>query len=150
MCIRDRNRKESKFKVAIYIGIHTNSYPPVFIACPVPPPTISVSDHPTPYNGTNFTLTGVVELHQSVDTDISVSGVWSNGDGSQETTSPPYPTNLTFRPLTSDSSGEYVLTVTVRPSENSLFIVGSNGSTTYNLVVQRKFFILLIVHECTV
>ena len=114
-----------------------------FNACPVPPPTISVSDSLTPYNGTVFTLTGVVQLHQSVDTAVTVVGMWSSGDGSQETiaTSPPYPINLTFRPLTSSSSGEYVLTVTVRPSDNSQFIVESNGSTTYNLMVQRKLIL---------
>ena len=106
--------------------------------CLVPPPIITVSDPFTPYNGTVFTLTGVVQLDQSVDTDITVSGVWSSGDGPQETTSPPYPTNLTFQPLTTDSSGEYILTVTVRSSDNSPFIVENNSSATYNLVVQRK------------
>ena len=100
---------------------------------------VSVRDHPTPYNGTVFILTGVVQLHQSVNTDITASGMWSSGgDGSQETTSPPYPTSLTFQPLASDSSGEYILTVTVRPSDNAPFIVESNGTTTYNLVVQCK------------
>ena len=100
---------------------------------------VSVNDHPTPYNGTVFTLTGVVELHQSVDTDITASGVWSSG-GLQETTFPPFPTSLTFQPLASDSSGEYILTVTVRPSDNSPFIVENNGSTAYNLMVQRKLY----------
>ena len=109
-----------------------------------------VSEHPTPYNGTIFTLTGVVHLDQSVDTDILVSGVWSSSDGSQETKAPPYPTNLTFQPLTSDSSGEYTLTVSVRPLDNSPFIVGNNGSTTYNLEVQCKLGVHIIIslHSC--
>ena len=78
-----------------------------------------------------------------MDTDITASGVWSSGDGPQETTIPPYPTNLTFHPLTSNTSGEYTLTVTVRPLDNSPFIVWSNGSATYNLVVQRKLGIII-------
>ena len=130
-------------------GAHTTSYQIVFLLVHlVPPPTISVHDPPTPYNGTIFTLTGVVQLDKSVDTEITASGVWSSGDGPQETTSPPYPTNLIFRPLTSDSSGDYILTVTVKPSDNSPFIVGNNSSTTYSLVVQCK----LIVYgsNCTI
>lgn len=75
-----------------------------------------------------------------LDTDVTVSWMWSSGDGPQETTSPPYQTNLTFQPLTSDSSGEYILSVTVQPSDNSPFILdpGNNSITTYNLVVQCK------------
>ena len=108
----------------------------------VPPLTLTIISHSTPYNGTVFTLTGVVQLDQSVDTDVTVLGVWSSGAAPQETTSPPYAyrTNLTFQPLTSDSSREYTLNVTVRPSDNSPFIVGNSDSTTYNLVVQRKLF----------
>ena len=112
---------------------------------------MSVSEHPIPYNGTIFTLTGVVQLDQSVDTDITASGVWSTGDGPQETTSPPYPTNITFQPLASNSSGEYTLTVTVRPSDNSQFIVGNSASTTYNLVVQRKLSMMdIFMYVCII
>ena len=136
------NGRELIFKVFNYGVLTTYLLSNCFLACTVPPPTISVNDPLTPYNGTVFTLTGVVQLDQSVNTDITVSGMWSTGNGPQETTSPPYPTSLSFQPLTSDSSGEYLLTVTIRPSDNSPFIVGSSGSTTYNLVVQRKLFML--------
>ena len=104
----------------------------------VPPPAISVREHAIVYNGTNFTLTGVVELHENVDTDVTVSGVWSSGDGLQESTSPPYLTNLTFQPLATNSSKEYTLTASVQPSDNSSFIVGNSGSYSYSLSVQRK------------
>ena len=101
---------------------------------------MSVLDPPaTPYNGTNFTITGMIQLDQNVDTDITASGMWSSDDEPQETTSPPYPTSLTFQPLATNSSGVYTLTVSVRPSDNSPYIVGNNGSTIYNLVVRRKF-----------
>ena len=83
----------------------------------------------------------MVELDQSVDTDVTASGLWSNNGGVfQETMSPPYLTNLTFRPLATDSSDVYTLTVSVRPSDSSPYVVGNNGSTEYSLVVQRKFY----------
>ena len=110
----------------------------------VPPPVISVRDHVTVYNGTNFTLTGLIELHGNVDTDVTVSGIWTSGDGPQESTSPPYLTNLTFQPLATNSSGEYTLTASVQPSDNSSFIVGNSGSYSYSLSVQRKLRVLLI------
>ena len=87
----------------------------------------------------------MVELDENVDTDVTVSGTWSNNGGVfQETTSPPYPTNLTFQPLATNSSDVYILTVSVRPSDNSPYIVGNNGSTSYSLVVRRKLAIYYI------
>ena len=112
----------------------------------VPPPSVSVLDPPAiPYNGTVFTITGVVLLDQHVDTDVTASGMWSGVGGSQETISPPYPTSLTFQPLATNSSGEYTLTVSVRPSDDSPYIVGNSGSTSYNLVVRRKFVVLQLI-----
>ena len=102
------------------------------------PPTVSVLGHPTLYNGTNLTITGVAQLDQNVDTDVTASGMWSSDDEPQETTAPPYPTNLSFQPLATNSSGEYTLTISVRPLDNSPYILGINGSTTYNVMVQRK------------
>ena len=107
----------------------------LFLASLVPPPSISIVSHSTPYNGTNFTLTGVVMLDPSVGTGVIASGVWSSDGSPQETLSPPYPTNLNFRPLATNSSGDYTLTVTVRPSDDSMFIVGNNGSRSYSLTV---------------
>ena len=114
----------------------------------VPPPSVSVLDPPAiPYNGTVFTITGVVLLDQHVDTDVTASGMWSGVGGSQEITSPPYPTSLTFQLLATNSSGEYTLTVSVRPSDDSPYIVGNSGSTSYNLVVRRKFVVLQLIIE---
>ena len=107
----------------------------------VPPPSISVLDPPaTPYNGTVFTITGIVQLDQNVDTAVTISGMWSNSGGvAQDSTSPPYPTSLTFHPLATNSSGMYTLTVSVRASDNSQYIVGNNGSVSYSVIVRRKF-----------
>ena len=78
-----------------------------------------------------------------------VSGMWSGADDtSQETTSPPYLTNLTFQPLATNSSGEYTITVSVRPSDNSQFIVENSNSTSYTLTVRRELnkFLSLFIH----
>ena len=83
----------------------------------------------------------MVQLNENVDSAVTVSGMWNNsGDISQETTtSLPYLTNLTFQPLATNSSGVYTLTISVTPSDNSPYIIGNSGSTSYNLVVIRKF-----------
>ena len=83
-------------------------------------------------------MTGEVEVHPSVDTNVIVSGMWSSDDTSQETTSPPYLTNLTFQPLATNSSGEYTITASVRPSDNSQFIVENGNSASYTLTVRRE------------
>ena len=82
-----------------------------------------------------------------MDTAVIASGMWSNGGILQESTytSLPYQTSLRFHPLATNSSGVYTLTVFVRPSDNSPYIVGNSGSTSYNLVVRRKF--CLIKHD---
>ena len=105
----------------------------------VPSPVVSVLNPPaTPYNGTNFTLTGMMVLnHQSVDTTIATSGIWSSSGGLPETTSQNN-YNLTFQPIATNNSGEYTLTVTIRPSDGSVFIVGNSGSASYNVVVRCK------------
>ena len=109
----------------------------------VPIPQVSILDHVTPYNGTNFTLTGVVQLSDYVDTDVTVLEVWSSNSNPQETclqqsTESSYLTDLIFQPLATNSTGEYTLMVTVRTSDDSEFILGSSGSTTYNLMVTRE------------
>ena len=104
-------------------------------------PVLSIAQHLIPYNGTIFTLSGVASLDLSVDTDVTAVGIWSvaDDDGSQQvSTFPPYQTDLEFQPLATDSSDEYILNVTFRPSDDSPFIVGNSGSIIYNLMVQRK------------
>lgn len=104
-------------------------------------PVLSIAEHPIPYNGTVFTLSGVASLDPSVDTDVTAVGIWSaaDDDGSQQvSTFPPYQTDLEFQPLATDSSDEYILNVMFRPSDDSPFIVGNSGSIVYNLMVQRK------------
>ena len=105
---------------------------------------VSFIEHSTPYNGTKFTLSGVVYMEQSVDTNITIDGLWSTSSClglwscSQEVTTMQHQIDLLFQPLSGDSSGEYTLTVNVKPSVNSEYIVESSNSTTYYLTVQGK------------
>ena len=78
-------------------------------------------------------------VSQNVDNAVIVSAIWLNGSNGWEIISSPYLTNLTFQPLATNSSGMYVLTVSVRSSDNSPYIVENNRSVAYNLVVRCKF-----------
>ena len=87
-----------------------------------------------------FTLTGrVIFNHQnSVDTPVTISMIWSSSGGLLEATSQTDDYSLTFQPIATNSSGTFILTVTIQPSDNSEFIVGSSGNASYNLVVRGK------------
>ena len=78
-----------------------------------------------------------------VDTDITVMWTWSYDGGVLETratTSPsPHQITITFRPLTTDSSGRYYLNVTVMSARLPEYIrENSDGGTLYDLDVERK------------
>ena len=109
----------------------------------VPLPMISLHNHSTPYNGTNFTLTGVVELHTNVDTNVTVSLIWNTVNDQRNTTitSPPYVANLTFQPLATNSSGEYTFTAFIQPLNDSQFVVGNSGNTIFKLTVRGTLFL---------
>ena len=104
----------------------------------VPAPEVVIQEHPIPYNGRVFTLNGVAQLDRSVDTNVTVTGVWSDSDGVQVATSQEYTTSLEFQPLASGNSKQYILNVTIAPTDNSSFVIASSTSIGYNLIVQRK------------
>ena len=107
---------------------------------------VSILDPLTaPYIGTVFNLIGIVNFnHQSVDTAVTTSRIWSGSNGLPQTTSQNND-SLIFQPITTNTSGVYTLTVTVRPSDDSGFIVGSSGSASYNLVVNCKLVMQLFI-----
>ena len=112
----------------------------------VPDPLVSICDHATPYNGTIFTLTAMIEVDtMHVATEVMTMVTWSHDDYygvsvlvdiSTQTSSSWV--NLTFQPLTANSSGNYTLNATVMPISSD-FILESNRITFYNLIVQRAF-----------
>ena len=99
---------------------------------------VVIQEHPIPYNGTVFTLNGVAQLDQSVDTNVTVTGIWFDSDGVQVATSQHYTTSLEFQPLASGSSKQYIFNVMIAPTDNSSFVIASSTSIVYNLIVQRK------------
>ena len=73
-----------------------------------------------------------------MDTGVTVTGTWSGDDTPQETSVPPYRILLPFLPATTSSSGEYTLTISVRPTDNFPLIISNSDTATYNLAVKRK------------
>lgn len=109
----------------------------------VPRPNVSVSSHLPPYNGTNFNLTGMIQMDMDVlDTDIATIWKWSLGETTLKihNTTLCCQNNITFEPLTTYSSGHYNLQVTVQSLSNSLYHTESCSSTIYHLTVQRKLY----------
>ena len=104
----------------------------------VPHPMFTVLPHPAAYNGTNLTITGSIQVDSNVDAPITVSGMWTGGTTPQVTTASPYLIMLSLLPVATDSSGEYIVTYTIRSSDSSQYIVEYNGQDSYNLAVECK------------
>ena len=91
-----------------------------------------------------MSLQGTARLHPSVDTDVTVTGLWRRQDLSpfttvtQTTDAPIYNTTLTFDPLRSESAdgGNYVYTVSVTPAQSTPFIMSNMADESYTLTVQ--------------
>ena len=98
----------------------------------------TVLPHPAAYNGTNLTITGSIQVDSNVDAPITVSGMWTGDTTPQVTTASPYLIMLSLLPVATDSSGEYIVTYTIRSSDSSQYIVEYNGQDSYNLAVECK------------
>ena len=107
----------------------------------------SVLPHPTAYNGTNLIITGSIDLDSNVNTPASLSGMWTGDTVPQVITASPYSIMLSLLPVTTDSSGEYTVTYTIRSSDNSPHVIEYSGQDTYNLVVARK--LMYCIHTST-
>ena len=113
----------------------------------VPTSQVSVRDSGIPpYNGTVFSLTTVIHLDQTaIDTDITIKWVWSYHGrvlATKLTASPStHQITVELSPLMSNSSGQYLLNLTVIPTGNNYeYVVENNDSGAfYELNVERKF-----------
>ena len=103
----------------------------------------------TPYNGSEYILTCIVTVNNSVDTNITISSQWMMPPGtdttdntisdSSETEELEHQRNLTFSPLHSGDSGEYTCNATITPEEEGAeFILGSLANETEDVTVQSK------------
>ena len=88
-------------------------------------------------------LQGAAQLHQSVDTNVNVTGSWRRQDLSPFTTithitqASLYSTTLTFDPLRNEiaDGGSYVYTVSVTPAQSTPFIMSNMADENYTLTV---------------
>ena len=109
----------------------------------VPPPVvdISVADgtaEPMSIAGIVVSLLGSATLDPTVDSEVTVKGVWTQEGSpdilaSNESTSSPFVTSLTFDPLALSDRGVYVFTVTVNPSNPMNIMAAPSVNVTYAL-----------------
>ena len=108
----------------------------------VPTPEVVITGNSiTPYNGTVFNLTGAIQMDMRI-VNITATWEWSFGETMlmyQETITPPHESIFKFQPLASNSSGNYILRVTLTPLDNFLFVIENSITVVYNLSVLRKY-----------
>ena len=115
----------------------------------VPAPLVIIDTIYTPFNGSEFTISCIVKVNKSVDTGINISTHWlipmrqndreTMFNISQRVTELVGCHNLTFRPLRSQDSGQYVCDATISPLQNRDSFVAENAAeNSYNLSVQSE------------
>ena len=122
----------------------------LYLSPSVPAPSVVIEAVGTPYNGSEYILTCIVRVDDSVDTDITTSSQWMLptdtdttdnmiSDSSERVGEFEQQHNLTFRPLRSGDKGMYVCTAAISPEERAKFIVGTlNASIATAITVQSK------------
>ena len=128
-----------------------------YIYIAVPAPQVKMSDRSLrPYNGTVFSLTATIQHDLTlVNADITILWIWSNNGRVLETKttkSPsPHRITITFQPLVSNSSGLYLLNLTVIPKDSSAYIIENSDSwTSYDLTVERELLVANNIHRISI
>ena len=97
-----------------------------------------------PFNGSEYILSCIVSVDDSVDTAITISSQWLVPGGINDTISENTETeqqhNLTFRPLRSQDRGEYTCTTTISPQEHTEFVLQTTADNTTSVVVKGKLW----------
>ena len=114
----------------------------------VPAPLVIIEEIGTPFNGSEFTLSCIVKVNKSVDTGINISTNWllpmRQNDRetmfiiSQRVTELVGRHNLTFKPLRSQDSGQYVCNATISSQNRDSYVAGNTAENSYNLAVQSE------------
>ena len=120
----------------------------------VPAPQVKLSDRSLqPYNGTVFNLTATVQHDLTlVNADRTIAWIWSKNGRVLETKTTKSPSShritITFQPLVSNSSGQYLLNLTVIPKDSSAYIIGNSDSwTSYDLTVESELLVANNIHD---
>ena len=139
--------------------MYRKSYP-IFVFFAVPSPIVNISGLPNTslYTGTTLILTCIIELHETVDTPVVVTGTWRrSGDVIANTTRTQfsevlqnsalvYQTSLSLVPLSSAlDSGQYECESLVRPDSDSAFVVMGRGSDILTANIEGKHKINSII-----
>ena len=119
----------------------------------VPSPSINISGlHDDPiYTGTSLILTCTIELDETVDTPVVVTGAWRrSGDllanssrvhisELTESSVLVYETSLSLSPLSNLlDSGHYECTSLIRPDSESVFVIMGTASDTLTINIEGK------------
>ena len=121
----------------------------ISIVCTVPAPSVVIEEVGMPFNGTEFILSCIVGVDNSVDTDINISSQWltnaatvMTGDTISENSEGMdivHRHNLTFSPLRSHDQGMYTCTAAVSATEENKFIRGTSSDTTTTVTVKSEY-----------
>ena len=122
---------------------------PLFLySLAVPAPLVIIEEIGTPFDGSEFTISCIVKVNKSVDTGINISTHWllpmRQNDRktmfiiSERVTELVGHHNLTFRPLRSQDSGQYVCNATITPQKRDSYIAENTAENSYNLTVQGE------------
>ena len=114
----------------------------------VPAPLVIIEEIGTPFNGSEFTLSCIVKVNKSVDTGINISTHWllpmSQNDRktvfniSERVTELVGHHNLTFRPLRSQDSGQYVCDATITPQNRDSYVAETTADNSFSLAVESE------------
>ena len=123
------------------------TYPAIYCYSVVPAPSVVIERVGDPFNGSVFTLSCIVTVSQSVDTNISISTQWGLpvADKQPETISNASKRvaelvghhNLTFNPLRSQDSGQYECNATISPGHGDT-VAQNTAVKHYHLTVQSE------------
>ena len=105
----------------------------------VPAPSVVIKEVGMPFNGSEYILSCIVTVDDSVDTAITISSQWQVpgdiNDTISENTETEQQHNLIFRPLRSQDSGEYTCNTTISPTE---FVLQTTANNTTSVVVKSE------------
>ena len=122
----------------------------IYLSCIVPAPFVVIDKVGMPFNGSEYILSCIVTVDDSVNTDITISSQWlDNGDmdaAAKDTVSNNTESvgdleqrhSLTFSPLRSQDDGMYTCTTTINPEENNEFINQITVAKTTHVTVKSK------------
>ena len=116
----------------------------------VPAPSVIIEEVSMPFNGSEYILSCIVTVDDSVNTDITISSQWLDNGGRDpaaksnvhNNTKPvgnlEQQHNLTFSPLGSQDGGIYTCTTTISPEEKDEFIDQTTANNVTDIHVKSK------------